>query len=227
MKKQLITVSAICALMAGTSIVAAQRGPDSSSGGMSAAPAAPAEKMAPPAGRANPSANESRGAMKPEANSDRRAEDRSQGMPDRRSSSPDNRMRSEDNSPTRSPSQAQSSPQRYQSPSQAQSGGTSPNDRNASGGSQTNAHANLSADQRTRIRATVLAQPQAPKISRNEVNFNIRVGTVVPRTVTVAPLPAAVVEIHPAWRGYSYILVGDEIVILEPASLRIVAIIPA
>jgi hypothetical protein len=50
---------------------------------------------------------------------------------------------------------------------------------------------------------------------------------VVPRTVKYAPLPSRVVEIYPAWRSYHFFLVGDQIVIVEPDTLRIVAVIPA
>jgi hypothetical protein len=39
------------------------------------------------------------------------------------------------------------------------------------------------------------------------------------------PLPATVVEVYPAWRGYLFILVGNDIVIIEPRSHRIVAVI--
>jgi hypothetical protein len=48
----------------------------------------------------------------------------------------------------------------------------------------------------------------------SKVNFNISVGTVVPRTVTLHPLPATVIEVCPQWRGYRFVLVGDEIVII-------------
>jgi hypothetical protein len=107
-------------------------------------------------------------------------------------------------------------------PGSAQSG-----ERGSGSASQTNVNVNLTTEQRSRIRQTVIRESNAPRVNRSDINFNISVGTVVPRTVRVATLPAAVIEIHPAWRGYSYILVGDEIVILEPGSLRIVAIIPA
>ena len=59
------------------------------------------------------------------------------------------------------------------------------------------------------------------------VNFSLTVGTVVPRTVRIVVLPPRVVEIYPAWRGYYYFLVGDQIVIVEPDTLRIVFIIDA
>ncbi len=198
MNKQLVIATAITALLAGTSLVSAQRGPEGSSGAPSASPASPAT---------------------PRASDDKSA----QGSPP----SQQNRAQSQGGSPMQpqSPSQAQS-PSQSPSPSQAQSPST-PGGRDASGTSQTNVNVNLSADQRTRIRETVVKQSNAPRISRSEVNFNLSIGTVMPRTVRVATLPAAVIEIHPAWRGYSYFLVGDEIVIVEPGTLRIVAIIPA
>jgi len=46
-------------------------------------------------------------------------------------------------------------------------------------------------------------------------------------TVKFAPVPATIVEIQPVWRGFEYFLVGDEIVIVDPADLHIVAVIPA
>jgi hypothetical protein len=48
---------------------------------------------------------------------------------------------------------------------------------------------------------------------------------VVPRTVRVAPLPVTIVEIEPEWRGYMYFVSGDEIIVVEPGSLRIVAVL--
>jgi hypothetical protein len=36
-----------------------------------------------------------------------------------------------------------------------------------------------------------------------------------------------VVAVYPAWRGYEYILVGDQIVVINPRSHEIVAIIEA
>jgi hypothetical protein len=61
----------------------------------------------------------------------------------------------------------------------------------------------------------------------SNVNFDVRVGTVVPRNVNVVVVPDVIVRIHPQWRGYKYFVYQDEIVILEPDSLRIVAVIPA
>ena len=59
------------------------------------------------------------------------------------------------------------------------------------------------------------------------INFSISVGTRVPRTVSFHPLPAEVITIYPAWRGYEFFLVGDEIVVVNPSTLEIVAVLEA
>ncbi len=55
--------------------------------------------------------------------------------------------------------------------------------------------------------------------------MTIRVGTVVPRSVHFAEVPSTLVEYYPSWRGYRYFVVDEEIVILDPRTLQIVAII--
>jgi hypothetical protein len=85
--------------------------------------------------------------------------------------------------------------------------------------------ANISTEQRTRIRETVLKQSNAPRIAKAE--FNVAVGTVVPSSVHFVRLPEPIVEIYPAWRGYDYVLVGDVILILDPRDHRIVAVLDA
>ena len=65
------------------------------------------------------------------------------------------------------------------------------------------------------------------KVQPVKLNVSISVGTRVPSTVRFYPLPREVVVIYPEWRGYDYILVGDQIVILDPGTHEIVAIIEA
>ena len=84
---------------------------------------------------------------------------------------------------------------------------------------------NLTTDQKTKIRTTVLQSSSAPKVSRSSINFNISVGTVVPRSVRFVAVPPALVEIHPAWRGYSYFVVDDEIIIVDARTMKIIAIV--
>ncbi len=85
--------------------------------------------------------------------------------------------------------------------------------------------AEITTQQRTEIRQTIVKSKNAPRV--NNVNFNISVGTVVPRSVRVAVLPPRVVTIYPQWRGYRYFIVGDEIIIVEPNTLRIVFVLDA
>src|SRR5262245_9933866 len=71
----------------------------------------------------------------------------------------------------------------------------------------------LSADQRTRIRQTVLTGSNVPRV--NNVNFAIRVGTVVPSHVRIVTVPDTLIEIHPEWRGHSFFVVHDDIIIVD------------
>ena len=83
----------------------------------------------------------------------------------------------------------------------------------------------LSQDQRTRIQA-VIGKEHAARFSGSE-HFDIGVGARVPRDVHVAVLPEDIVSIVPEYRGFDYILVGDSILIVDPVTLEIVAVIPA
>jgi hypothetical protein len=84
--------------------------------------------------------------------------------------------------------------------------------------------ASMTTEQRTKISTTIRQSKVRPVTN---VNFNISVGTVVPRSVTLHPLPAAVIEVYPDWRPYRFVLVGDEILVIDPATHQIVAVLPA
>ena len=90
----------------------------------------------------------------------------------------------------------------------------------------TNVNVNLSSEQRTKIHSIIVSDRSAPRVAH--VDFDVRPGIVVPRgTVKFVPLPSTIVEIEPSWRGFEYFLVGDQIVVVDPATLRIVAVLPA
>jgi hypothetical protein len=59
------------------------------------------------------------------------------------------------------------------------------------------------------------------------VKFSISIGEEVPTTVHFHRLPARIVEYAPQYRDFDYILVGDDILIVDPQSHRIVAVITA
>jgi Protein of unknown function (DUF1236) len=89
---------------------------------------------------------------------------------------------------------------------------------------QAGAGAKLSSDQRTKI-TTVIREQRVQPVTN--VNFSISVGTRVPRDVSFHPLPAEIVTIYPDWRGYQFILVRNQIVVIDPQSLEIVAVLDA
>ena len=84
--------------------------------------------------------------------------------------------------------------------------------------------AKLSTEQRTKISSVIRSQ----KVERvNNLNVSVSVGTRIPASVHVHPLPQEVFVIYPEWRGYDYILVGEEIVIINPRTHEIVAVLEA
>jgi Protein of unknown function (DUF1236) len=89
---------------------------------------------------------------------------------------------------------------------------------------QAGAGAKLSGEQRTKITTVIKGQHIAPVTN---VNFSISVGTRVPRDVSFHPLPAEIVTIYPDWRGYEFILVNDQIVVVNPQTFEIVAVLEA
>jgi Protein of unknown function (DUF1236) len=82
----------------------------------------------------------------------------------------------------------------------------------------------LTVEQRATIHTVVREQKVQPATN---VNFAITVGTVVPRTLKFYPVPAEFVTINREWRGFDYFLVGDRIVIVNPRTLEIVAVVEA
>jgi hypothetical protein len=84
--------------------------------------------------------------------------------------------------------------------------------------------AKLSSEQRTKITTVIRDQHVAPV---NDVNFSIAVGTRVPRDVSFHPLPTEIVNIYPDWRGYEFILVREQIIVVDPQTFEIVAVLDA
>jgi hypothetical protein len=89
---------------------------------------------------------------------------------------------------------------------------------------QAGAAARLTTEQRTKISTVIRSQRVQPLTN---VNFSISVGTRVPRDVRFHPLPREVVTIYPEWRGYEFILVSNQIIVIDPRTFEIVAILDA
>jgi uncharacterized protein DUF1236 len=71
--------------------------------------------------------------------------------------------------------------------------------------------ANLTTEQHTKITGII----RQHKVAR------------VPNSVRFYPLPREVFVIYPEWRGYEYIMVGNEILVIDPRTHQIVAILEA
>ncbi|WP_407168693.1 DUF1236 domain-containing protein [Bradyrhizobium sp. ORS 111] len=78
------------------------------------------------------------------------------------------------------------------------------------------------AEKRTQITSAIKSE----KIeAATDVDFNVSVGTTIPTSVRLHPLPPKVVEIYPEWRGYEVVLVKGRYVIVKPETHEIVYII--
>jgi hypothetical protein len=97
-------------------------------------------------------------------------------------------------------------------------------DRSSTTTGQAGAGAKLSGEQRTKITTVIKQQRVEPATN---VNFSISVGTRVPREVRFHPLPAEILTVYPDWRGYQFFLVRDEIIVVDPRTMEIVAVLDA
>ena len=83
-----------------------------------------------------------------------------------------------------------------------------------------------SHQQRSRM-TKVFHQHRNHRIDPAHLNVSIRVGARIPTSVRFYPVPTAIIEIYPEWRGYDYVYVGDEILIVDPRTHEVVAILEA
>ncbi len=84
--------------------------------------------------------------------------------------------------------------------------------------------ATLSTEQRTTIRNVIRQQSVQPVAN---VNFSISVGSRVSDNVHFYPVPMELVQIQPHWRGYQFFLVGNQIIVVNPQTHQIVAVLDA
>jgi len=60
-----------------------------------------------------------------------------------------------------------------------------------------------------------------------KIDIPMRVGAEVPRNLHFYPFPKEAAEIAPEYGNHSYVVVSRKIVVIDPLSYRIVAILPA
>lgn len=79
----------------------------------------------------------------------------------------------------------------------------------------------ITPEQRTVIKKSIgTVQPSAT------VRQRVTVGTTLPADVELAPLPEDIYTDVPSVRNYRYVVVGDEIVLVEPQTRRVIEVFP-
>ena len=96
--------------------------------------------------------------------------------------------------------------------------------RSSAKGADAHGSVKLSQTQRSKIQAAI-GTNHAARVGH--VNFDVSVGVKIPSDIHVEVLPSRVVEVVPEYRGYDYIIVGDNILIIDPDTHEIVDIIAA
>jgi hypothetical protein len=90
--------------------------------------------------------------------------------------------------------------------------------------SKSRAAAPMSSEQNVKLRETLKGE-KSERLSG--VKFSVSIGDAVPESVHFYRLPDRIVEYAPQYRDFDYILVGDDILIVDPRTHRIVAVISA
>jgi Protein of unknown function (DUF1236) len=190
---------------------------------------APAEKVAPSLKGGEQKAHEQKapqttGQATPDAKSGKARETTGQAPKSDVNEKTDRTM-GKDSTPGPAATDKSKSEQNAQSPNGASKSSQSTTEQNrmTTGQGAAAGSTKLTTEQRTKI-TTIIRQQ---KVEPVHLNVSVTVGTRIPASVHVYPLPVEVIAIYPEWRGYDYILVGAEIVIINPRTHEIVAIVEA
>jgi Protein of unknown function (DUF1236) len=77
-------------------------------------------------------------------------------------------------------------------------------------------------------RSDVGVRLRQTRVDKTRVKVSVNIGTAVPRTVRLRPVPVAIFALAPAYRGYSYVVLEDDtIVIVDGRTYVVVDVIPA
>jgi hypothetical protein len=90
--------------------------------------------------------------------------------------------------------------------------------------SERNAGLGLTAEQRERLREILSARRDIPRISSLP---DARINAVIPRNVRLAAIPEEVARMYPRLRGRQAFMYRNEMVVVDPATSRIVARLPS
>jgi len=81
----------------------------------------------------------------------------------------------------------------------------------------------VTQEKQTKFNAVIEKQRIQPVTN---ANFSVSVGTSIPRSVQLHQVPRDIVTVYPEYRGKEFVVVHDEIVIVEPGTRKIVTVIP-
>jgi hypothetical protein len=90
----------------------------------------------------------------------------------------------------------------------------------------TRSRISITSQQRTRIHRVALQTNVLSRFRVTNVNFNIHIGFVIPRSFHLFVIPEDIVFIVPQFRHFRFFVFDDELVIVDPFTFEIVAIIP-
>lgn len=82
----------------------------------------------------------------------------------------------------------------------------------------------LTADQRMKMKSWLAQHPTASR--REQPHFSVSIGAAVPRDVAAEHMPAGLADILQGFRDDDYVMVGNQVVIIDPNARRVVAIVP-
>ena len=90
----------------------------------------------------------------------------------------------------------------------------------ASGKVEVTGSLKIAPDKAERVHDTLIRTGE-----RTDIDVTINIGTPLPERVRPRPLPTTIIEIAPEYRGYDYVIIRDEIVIVEPKTRRVVEVL--
>ena len=218
MKKAKLLSTVAAALLFGVGAASAQgMGKDTPERAPAAQQSAPAEKVAPSMKNGDHKAPQTTGQATPDDKSGKAKE--TTGQAPKSEPKSDMGQRAPGAAPQESSPANKSNMDNTASPSTK----SSSEQNRATTGQGAAGSAKLTTEQRTKISSVIREQ----KVERVNLNVSVSVGTRIPASVHVHPLPQQVIVIYPEWRGYDYILVGEQIVIIDPRTHEIVAVLEA
>jgi len=225
-KAKLLSTVAIALLLSAGAVSAQGMSKDTPERAPAAQQNAPAEKVAPAVKGGEQKAPHTTGQATPDAKSGKARETTGQAPKsdaDGKAQAPSRSMDKDSKSGAANDKSDARSPSEQNGASSKSTQSTSEQNRATTGQGAAGGAAKLSTEQRTKITSIIREQ----KVERVNLNVSVSVGTRIPTSVHLYPLPQQVIVIYPEWRGYDYILVGDQIVIIDPRTHEIVAIVAA